>query len=111
MVLPLAVVASTPESDAFRQLRELIHSRAVRTVVVGLPVHPDMRQAGEIKRFTRRLRKGISGVRWRFFDESLTSEAVEGVGQALGEGKKSSPADDRAAALILESFLQSLPRD
>jgi putative holliday junction resolvase len=110
MALPLTVLSAVPEPTAFAAIRNLIAQRDARVVVVGLPLHADPAQAQSVKRFVRRLRRGVTGVRWRFYDESLTSAEAAETGQALGESPRSArPDDDRAAALILESFLESLP--
>jgi RNase H-fold protein (predicted Holliday junction resolvase) len=63
-----------------------------------------------VKRYVRRLRRGIEGVRWRFCDETLTSVAAAEIGRELGEGRSSKPDDDRAAALILETWLSARGR-
>lgn len=110
MALPIAVVPATPERHAFERLHRMIRDREVRMVVVGLPVHDDRTQADRIRKSVRRLRKDVRGVRWRFFDETLTSSAAADIARELGEGRHGRPDDDRAAALILESFLASLPK-
>jgi putative holliday junction resolvase len=110
MVLPLTVVPAVPEAAGFQKLRGLIDDRQARVVVTGLPLHADPAQAQAIKRFVRRLRRGVSGVRWRFCDETLTSAAAAETARELGERSRSARADDdRAAALILETFLAALP--
>jgi putative Holliday junction resolvase len=108
LVLPIAIIDADPPADAMKKIREIIAERAVALVVVGLPVNEDPRQALIVKRFTRKLRQGISGVRWRFIDETLTSESARQSSHA--HSKSHRPIDDRAAALILETFLQSHPR-
>lgn len=107
MVLPLAVIPARPESEAFDRIRGMIRERDARVVVVGLPLHTDPRQALRVKRTVRRLRRGVEGVRWRFCDETLTSAAAAEIGRDLGEGRAAKPDDDRAAALILETWLAS----
>jgi putative holliday junction resolvase len=109
IVLPLTVVPALPEAAAFSTLRGLIAERNARVVVAGLPLDADPAQAQSVKRFIRRLRRGMTGVRWRFCDETLTSAAASETARALGERSRSArPDDDRAAALILETFLASL---
>ncbi len=109
MVLPIAVVPAIPERRAFERLHQMIRERDIRMVIVGLPVHEDRTQADHIRKSVRRLRNDIRGVRWRFHDETLTSSAATDIGRELGERRNTRPDDDRAAALILESFLTSLP--
>ncbi len=108
MALPIGVLEVRAESSAIETIRREISERGARIVVVGLPVHPDGRQAQRIKRFTRKLRKGVSGVRWRFVDESFTSEAADARLREADLGGANSPNDAIAACLILESFIQSV---
>ncbi len=109
MVLPIAVVPASPERRAFERLHQMVRERDIRMVIVGLPVHEDRTQADHIRKSVRRLRKAVRGVRWRFHDETLTSSAAADIGRELGERRNTRPDDDRAAALILEGFLASLP--
>lgn len=107
MVLPLAVVPAEPETAAFERLRGMIRERHADIVVVGLPLNENPEQALRVKRTVRRLRRGVEGVRWRFCDETLTSAAAADIARDLGERSRSKPDDDRAAALILETWLAS----
>lgn len=106
MALPLTIVAVTDEETAMQEIRDLISGRQVQVVVVGLPMHQDPAQMRLVKRFTRRLREKIQGVRWRFVDETLTSHAAETARQESGLPRPAKGEDDAAAALILEAFLQ-----
>lgn len=108
MVLPIGVVEVGGESSAFETIRREIAERGARIVVVGLPVHPDGRQAQRVKRFTRKLRKGVTGVRWRFVDESFTSEAADARLREADLAGAGTPNDAIAACLILESFIHRL---
>ena len=92
---------------AMEAIRKIIAERKVDLVVVGLPIHEDETQAKRVKRFTRKLRQGTTGVRWRFVDETLTSEAARDSSVQLGTRSPKKPIDDSAAALILESFLSA----
>lgn len=111
MVLPIGIVEVGAESPAIETIRREIAERDARIVVVGLPIHPDGRQARRVKRFTRKLRKGVSGVRWRFVDESFTSEGAEARLREADLAGAGAPNDAIAACLILESFLQSVCGD
>lgn len=108
MALPLDVVAGEPLQTALATLRSVIEQRAVRIVVIGLPLDERPEQARKVKRFARKLREGVKGVRWRFVDESLTTFEARGDEGRPGRRKDRQPVDDRAAALILETFLQSV---
>ncbi len=107
MALPLAVVPAEPEYSSMATIRKIIAERKVAVVVVGLPLNENSGQSQKVKRWTRKLRKGVAGVRWRFADESLTSQSADDQQRQLGLDPSTRKMDDRAAALILESFLQS----
>ncbi|MBI1785478.1 Holliday junction resolvase RuvX [Candidatus Sumerlaeota bacterium] len=105
MALPLAIIEVHRPEDALAQIRRVISERAVDIVVVGLPLHDDPTQAQRVKRFSRRLRQGIRGVRWKFVDESLTSEEAMLLARNAELSTSNRPLDDRAAALLIESYL------
>lgn len=107
MILPAGVIEVASEADALARVAVLLHERKPTLIVVGLPIHADMTQATVVKRFTRKLRKSYQGARWRFMDESLTSSGAEDRAREAGLKTRGRTMDDRAAALILESYLQS----
>ena len=103
--LPQGIIDATGEQEAMAALREAITRAGADGVVVGLPLHPDPEQSRRIKRFCRKARRATTGVRWFFIDESLTTQAaaIQSLEGAVGRR----PDDDLAAALILETFIQS----
>ena len=108
--LPKAVLTPPNEHEAVNQLRSAITESGATGVVVGLPEHPDPTQCQVIKRFCRKVRRPLRGVRWFFVDERLTTEAADSISidrpvPSKKPGKR--PTDDLAAALILETFLQT----
>lgn len=107
IVLPLKIVDAEREDAAMEEIRGIIAGREVDIVVAGLPLASDPTQAQRVKRFTRRLRSRIKGVRWRFVDESLTSEKAHELERAVRTAGRAKPIDDMAAALILETFIDS----
>jgi len=102
--LPQATLTIAGEAQALEAVREAISRSGAGGVVVGLPLGPDPQQAREIKRFCRKARARTAGVRWFFVDERLTTQAADALGL---ERSARRPTDDLAAALILETFLQS----
>ena len=102
--IPKEVLHARNQDQAVAALRRTIADSGAEAVVVGLPVHPDGRQAAAIKRFCRRTRRNMQGVRWFFVDERLTSETADSITIKDGRGR---PNDDVAAALILETFIAS----
>jgi len=102
--LPRATLSVAGEAQALEAVREEISRSGAGGVVVGLPLDPDPRQAREIKRFCRKARTRTAGVRWFFVDERLTTQAADALGP---EAPARRPSDDLAAALILETFLET----
>lgn len=108
VVLPLAVLEVGGKKEGIDEIRKIISEREITLVVVGLPLNADPEQMQIVKRFTRRLRKGVRGVRWRFADETLSSHAAENPELPVAIQTKKKAVDDRAAAIILETYLQNL---
>jgi putative Holliday junction resolvase len=105
MILPKAVLTVRGEADALAQLRAAIAREGAQGIVVGLPLNADPAQARQIKRFCRKAREGMTGVRWFFVDETLTTRGAEELAREAASAK---PADDLAAAAILQRFLEGL---
>lgn len=106
--LPREVLHVTDPSTAVDGLQRALAETGAEAIVIGLPEHDDPTMAVEVRRFCRRARRRITGVRWFFVDETLTSQAAEAISIGGGRGR---PSDDLAAKLILESFLLTCPED
>jgi putative Holliday junction resolvase len=104
--LPREVLTVRDEADAIARLRGAIADAEADGVVVGLPEYGDPRMTEAVRRFCRKARRGMQGVRWFFVDETLTSQAAEAL-DAASSGRRRS--DDLAAALILKTFMQACP--
>lgn len=102
--LPRAVLDCAGEQDAIDALRKSIADSGAQAVVVGLPLNQDPAMAQRVKRFCRRAREGMTGIRWFFVDEYLTSNEADSISVDKGHRR---PTDDLAAKLILETFVQS----
>ena len=123
MAHPLSTMERMNRNEDMRRLRELVRDRAVKQIVVGLPLKLDGTRgemAEEAERFARRVRKQI-GVPVEVVDERLTSWEAERLleetqgrflhAEKSGGGKrKSGPAratvDAVAAAVILNEYLE-----
>lgn len=106
LVIPRGVLEPRDEGDAVEAVRRVIAETAAQGVVVGLPLHADDTSARAVRRFARKTREGMRGVRWFFVDERLTSQAAEAM---TLEPARRRPADDVAALLIMRTFLESCP--
>jgi putative Holliday junction resolvase len=98
---PLAVVESAGTPGGLARLREIVREQAAERVVVGLPLTlrgEHGKQAQETGEFVRVLREALD-VPVETYDERFTTAiAARGAGSA--------PEDARAAAHLLESYLE-----
>ena len=102
----------------FKELQEIALNNNVGTIVVGLPAELDGTigaQAKKVQAFAKQLEKALSrepqlnGLSIVMCDERLTTAEAERViaGSKLKNAERSALLDRIAAALILESFLNS----
>jgi putative Holliday junction resolvase len=105
------------------RLRELVRAEGVRRIVVGLPLHLDgtpSEMSEEAKSFAARVEKAL-GLPVEMLDERLSSwEAQEALSKMSSgkrarrgssgrtDGKKRTPLDDIAAAIILRDYLDRI---
>lgn len=90
--------------DTFEKIREIVNSEDIREVIVGVPVSFDGKEHGfakEARSFGEKLEKQLDK-KIHFQNEFLTSQ----------QSRKDKVGDINAsaAALILQSFLDSLPQ-
>ncbi len=108
---PFTVIERKSNEETFRKLLEIIESKQVETVVIGVPINREgkVTKIGEkIKKFGSKfkefLKKGNVNVDVTYFDESYTTLEAEAL---IRELKKELPRDSVAAALLLRSFLEN----
>jgi len=102
---PLGVVSRAATQDGLAELRSLVSQHEVEHVVVGLPLTlrgEHGAQAAETDAFVEALRAAVD-VPVETYDERFTTTLAERSGGAADE-------DARAAAHLLESYLQSVSR-
>jgi len=112
---PIGVIRSQGRcDDDIAAMAEAAHEYGVDAYVLGLPLNMDDTegpQAKLIRRFgealARETRKAV-----HFFDERLSSRAADDMLRPAGltRKKKKRVADAVAAQVILQGFLESLPR-
>jgi len=109
---PLEFVAAEPFADVLTRLSELIHDKQVELILVGLPRNMDGSYgpaALRVQDFVAAL-KGALTLPIRTWDERLTSAQANRV---LIQGnvrrdKRKEKVDMMAAAILLQSYLDSL---
>ena len=108
---PVETVDNTRGEDrALARIAEVASMRAIRTLVVGLPVRLDGTEgtaAAKVRAFAARLREKIPDIPLVFIDESLTTAAAtEKLHQAGRKTRDHRKVIDQAAAVeILNNWL------
>lgn len=102
---PLKTVASTDATDQIKQLAKLHASQAV---VVGLPRNLDGDETDQTRAVRQWAKQAQPVINLPFFwqDEALTSQVAEGIKSKTEDAG----SDARAAAIILQDFLDA-PED
>src|SRR5690606_18508921 len=105
--IPLEVV---PASAAFPAIRAVVERESVGGIVIGLARLPSGDE-GEAAQMARRLGARLSRLRLpiEYEDETLTSQQAESMTRPGRDGRRA-PADDVAASLILQQFLDRRTR-
>lgn len=115
-VRPLTVIQRRSRQEDFARLAELVRREEVQAIICGLPLNmngSEGEQAQIVRRWARRLVNALVEMLGAaptviFWDERLSSHAAQSF---LAGGKKRTPDDAIAAAVILQSYLdaRSLP--
>ena len=110
---PLAVIAVSSYEKVGEEIVALCSRHEVETVVVGLPLRDDGSEGASCKR-SRRLGRVLKhfGLAMEYWDERDTSRIAESVMREGGKRRRNSPelVDKIAAAIILKSYLESIPK-
>jgi putative Holliday junction resolvase len=110
---PLETFERRSEEADIAHIQGLVEQHNVRQVVMGLPFRLDGSigpEAEQIKRFLERLEQTLSVpvVPW---DERLTTKSAEAllIEADVSRRKRKGTVDRVAAAILLQSYLESLP--
>ena len=109
---PLEYILAEPSADFLARLREVIHDKEVDLILVGMPRNMDGSYgpaAQKVQEFVAVL-KGALTVPIKLWDERLTSAQAN---RLLIQGnvrrdKRKEKVDKMAAAILLQSYLDSL---
>lgn len=110
IALPLPAAVAASKKERFRHIDSMIQLRRAEALVVGYPLNMDGSvgfKAKEVDCFIEELEKRFRLPVYRI-DERLSSHSVEqGLkGQKKKPSRKSGEIDSRAAALILQDFIE-----
>ncbi|HEX5343280.1 MAG TPA: Holliday junction resolvase RuvX [Duganella sp.] len=99
---PLKVIKAEDNATRFADIQKLLDEWTPARLVVGLPMHPD----GNEHEMTARARRFANQLNGRF---NLPVELVdERYSSAVIAAKRGEVIDDRAAAIILQQYFDSL---
>ncbi|NVM74978.1 putative Holliday junction resolvase [Duganella sp. SG902] len=99
---PLKVIQAEDNATRFADIQKLLDEWKPARLVVGLPMHPD----GNEHEMTARARRFANQLNGRF---NLPVELVdERYSSAVISAKRGEVIDDRAAAIILQQYFDSL---
>ncbi|HTH47839.1 MAG TPA: Holliday junction resolvase RuvX [Candidatus Limnocylindria bacterium] len=109
---PIEFIPAEPFGDFLARLKELIRTKEVELILVGMPRNMDGsygEAAGKVREFVTVLKETIT-VPLQLWDERLTSSQANRV---LIEGNvrradRKEKVDKMAAAILLQSYLDSL---
>lgn len=109
VAVPLRVLERRSDAADEQAIAETARAEGVELIVVGLPLSLDGTagpQARIVQEFAGRLGRA-TGLPIAFCDERLTSVQAERApaGTRRRAGRRRAPADDLAAAIILQSYL------
>jgi putative holliday junction resolvase len=115
IVTPIEVIARPATKRGFAQLRELVRTREVEHVVVGLPLSlagTDTEQTRETRAFAGELSRRLgAGTPVEMYDERFTTRLAQRTDAPTRAAAAFKTAEDsRAAAHLLESWLAAKSR-
>jgi putative Holliday junction resolvase len=107
---PLQIVKHTSRRSDAETIAAIAVEQRVERIVIGLPTDDDGRvghQARKVQRWADALRSATK-IRIEFWDESFSSKDAAGTGKKKRRGE---PDDARAAAVILQGYLDARASD
>lgn len=106
---PLEIFSRTSRKADFAHIGALVAAHQVDVVIVGLPFNMDGsegRQAAWVRDYSAALAQTLA-VPVELWDERLTSEEAEDILRARGKSATKGTVDAVAAAVILQSYLDT----
>lgn len=109
LATPYSVLERKSKKEDFNRLQRIITEQKIAKVIVGLPyslsdpqrIGP---QARRVQRYTEALAQKLP-IPIEYFDESYST--VEAQAYLLSSGRKKTPLDAAAAAVILQNYLDT----
>ena len=111
VAVPLTIVEHTRRDEDIARIVALADEQEASAIIVGLPVRTDGAE-GEQARLTRRFAEQLRSatpVPVSYQDELMSTIDAEAAARA-GSRRSKRPLDDRAAAIILQRFIDEAER-
>ncbi len=112
---PFQLLQRQSRVEDFARLQAIIRQQQIAAIVVGLPEQPadyaGPGQASTVRRWASRLAAAVS-IPVYLWDEQFSTFEAEQIGAELGvptDARNRGRIDDRAAAVILQSFINAHP--
>lgn len=108
---PLQILKRKSRAADFAQINAIIAKQQISAIVVGLPeqpadsVNPSTEQADEVRNWSKRLAKAVA-IPIYLWPEQFSSFEAEQLAAEAGT-RPAARIDDRAAAVILQSFIDA----
>jgi len=103
---PLQIIKHTAKNVDAKKIAHIAQENNVEKIVIGLPTDSEGKighQANKVKRWAEALKEATT-IPIEFWDESFSSEQAETLKRKHGEA-----VDDKAAAFILQNYLEAKP--
>src|SRR6266480_2055306 len=109
---PLEFIAAEPFAEFLDRLKEILHDKQVELIVVGMPRNMDGSYgpaALKVQEFVAVLKDAVA-VPIKTWDERLTSAQANRflISANVRRAKRKEKVDQTAAAILLQSYLESL---
>lgn len=108
---PLKTITYLQQPDVFHSLQDIIQSKSVEEIIIGLPRGMDGRDTAQTKvvlNFAEKLKRQLH-IPVKLIDERLSSVSAEKVliQQNIKTGYNKEKIDETAAAIILQHYLET----
>ena len=111
---PLEFVAAEPREDFLKRLKEVVDSKQVGEILVGIPrnMNGTYGPAADKAREFAELLRGVFSIPIKTWDERLTSVQANRflIETGMRREKRKTKVDQTAAAIMLQSYLDSIIR-
>ncbi len=112
IALPLEYIAPEPFADFLKRLKEILREKEIELILIGMPRNMDGSYgpaALKVQEFAAALKDAIA-IPLKLWDERLTTTQAQKflIQGGMRRDKRKEKVDQTAAAILLQSYLDSL---